>query len=216
MNKKNKRNKTNSDLYSIYQIQKELTWEVQKNDILTKLLPPLKRKINKKYKVTSADIVQMLQRCHRSQHHEYNIETKGEDFVKRNSRRATKNTAMSNGGDKYIKRYPKKDLEKILNDTGYHSEEWEETDDEELMTTTTTTLLSSSAVARTTSSLSSSEARPTIIDSDYDIVIRICKKQNKPRIRNIVSKIHREINPPKGAPSWTLSEEALISENRDK
>jgi hypothetical protein len=86
----------NSDLYSIYQIRKELTWEVQKNDILTKLLPPLRRKINKKYKVTSADIVQMLQRRHRSQHHEYNIETKGEDFVKKKSRRATKNTAMSN------------------------------------------------------------------------------------------------------------------------
>jgi len=37
---------------------------------------------------------------------------------------------MREGGDKYIKRYPKKDLEKILNETGYHSEEWEETDDE--------------------------------------------------------------------------------------
>ena len=86
----------NSDLYSIYQIRKELTWKVQKNDILTKLLPPLRRKINKKYKVASADIVQMLQRRHRSQHHEYNNETKGEDFVKKNSRRTTKNTAMSN------------------------------------------------------------------------------------------------------------------------
>ena len=61
-----------------------------------KLLPPLKKKINKKYKVTSADIIQMLQRRHRSQHHEYNIKTKGEDFVKKNSRRSTKNTAMSN------------------------------------------------------------------------------------------------------------------------
>ena len=86
----------NSELYSIYQIRKELTWEAQKNDILTKLLPPLKRKINKKYKVAGAEIVQMLQWRHRSQHHEYNIETKGEDFVKKNSRRATKNTAMSN------------------------------------------------------------------------------------------------------------------------
>ncbi|RHZ64745.1 hypothetical protein Glove_320g74 [Diversispora epigaea] len=123
---------TNSDLYSIYQIRKELTWEVQKNDILTKLLPPLRKKINKKYKVAFADIVQMLQRRHRSQHYEYNIKIKGEDFVKKNSRRLTKNTAMSNkkkrrrravdsmreSGDKYIKRYPKKDLEKILDDTG--------------------------------------------------------------------------------------------------
>ena len=63
---------------------------------MTKLLPPLRKKINKKYKVASADLLQMLQRRHRSQHHEYNNENKGEDFVKKNSRRTIKNTAMSN------------------------------------------------------------------------------------------------------------------------
>jgi len=35
---------------------------------------------------------------------------------------------MIEGGDKYIKRYPKKDLAVILGNSGYHSEEWEETD----------------------------------------------------------------------------------------
>lgn len=35
------------------------------------------------------------------------------------------------GGDKYIMRYPKKDVLKILEDTGYHSEEWEMTDEDE-------------------------------------------------------------------------------------
>lgn len=35
------------------------------------------------------------------------------------------------GDDKYIKRYPKKDILKILEGTGYHSEEWELTDDNE-------------------------------------------------------------------------------------
>jgi hypothetical protein len=30
--------------------------------------------------------------------------------------------------DKYIRRYPENDLIKILKDSGYHSEEWEETD----------------------------------------------------------------------------------------
>ena len=33
--------------------------------------------------------------------------------------------------DKYIRRYPEKDLVRILKDSSYHSEEWEETDDEE-------------------------------------------------------------------------------------
>jgi len=33
--------------------------------------------------------------------------------------------------DKYIRRYPETDLVKILKDSGYHSEEWEETDSEE-------------------------------------------------------------------------------------
>src|SRR5436190_1796460 len=35
------------------------------------------------------------------------------------------------GNDKYIKRYPKKDLVHILKNSGYHSSEWEETDPEE-------------------------------------------------------------------------------------
>lgn len=35
------------------------------------------------------------------------------------------------GKDKYIRRYPEEDLVKILRDSGYHSDEWEETDPEE-------------------------------------------------------------------------------------
>ena len=35
------------------------------------------------------------------------------------------------GNDKYIQRYPETDLVKILKDSGYHSEEWEETDPED-------------------------------------------------------------------------------------
>jgi hypothetical protein len=33
--------------------------------------------------------------------------------------------------DKYILRYPEEDLVKILRDSSYHSEEWEETDPKE-------------------------------------------------------------------------------------
>ena len=38
---------------------------------------------------------------------------------------------MIKGGDKYINRYPEKDLVQILKESGYHSSEWEETDPEE-------------------------------------------------------------------------------------
>jgi hypothetical protein len=34
------------------------------------------------------------------------------------------------GGDEKLRLYPKSDIKKILNGTGYHSEEWVETDDE--------------------------------------------------------------------------------------
>ena len=33
--------------------------------------------------------------------------------------------------DKYIRKYPEKDLVRILKDSRYHSEEWEETDSDE-------------------------------------------------------------------------------------
>ena len=35
------------------------------------------------------------------------------------------------GNDKYICKYPEKELVQILKDSGYHSEEWEETDPED-------------------------------------------------------------------------------------
>ena len=35
------------------------------------------------------------------------------------------------GNDKHIRKYPEKELVQILKDSGYHSEEWEETDPEE-------------------------------------------------------------------------------------
>lgn len=46
-------------------------------------------------------------------------------------RRAQAANYLIEGKDKYILRYPEEDLVKILKDSGYHSEEWEETDSEE-------------------------------------------------------------------------------------
>lgn len=38
---------------------------------------------------------------------------------------------MLQSNNKYIQRYPEGDLVRILKDSGYHSEEWEETDTED-------------------------------------------------------------------------------------
>ncbi|GBB94245.1 hypothetical protein RclHR1_23190006 [Rhizophagus clarus] len=46
-------------------------------------------------------------------------------------RRTKATNYLIEGKDKYIVRYPEGDLVKILKDSGYHSEEWEETDPEE-------------------------------------------------------------------------------------
>ncbi|RHZ82089.1 hypothetical protein Glove_114g65 [Diversispora epigaea] len=101
---------------TVYQINNHLTWAAQKHDVITKLLPLLKRKINKKYKVTGAEIIKMLQRCHRSCHRKKKRRRRAVDF-------------MMQGGNKYIKRYLKKDLIKILNNSSYHLEEWKETNE---------------------------------------------------------------------------------------
>jgi len=46
-------------------------------------------------------------------------------------RRTQATSYLIEGKNKYILRYPEEDLVKILKDSGYHSEEWEETDPEE-------------------------------------------------------------------------------------
>jgi hypothetical protein len=51
-------------------------------------------------------------------------------FKQKKKRRLKAVNHMMAGGNKYINRYPKKDLLKILGESGYHSEEWEETDAE--------------------------------------------------------------------------------------
>ncbi|RIA88147.1 hypothetical protein C1645_826795 [Glomus cerebriforme] len=81
-----------------------------------------------------------------SRHRVSNIESQGENRIKQNKRRAKKNSRMQDkkkrrtqaanylieGNDKYIRRYPEEDLVKILKDSGYYFEEWEETDPESL------------------------------------------------------------------------------------
>jgi len=82
-------------LNSIYKIKREISWEKQRKEVYEKLLPPLMKKINKKYKVPTADLVKMLQRRHRSRRRKQNIVNQGPESVIRESRRTAKNTAMS-------------------------------------------------------------------------------------------------------------------------
>jgi hypothetical protein len=57
-----------------------------------KLLPPLYNLVNKKYDVSNSDLLDMLYGRWRSRHRVKNIETQGQEQVKKNKRRVAKNT----------------------------------------------------------------------------------------------------------------------------
>lgn len=83
-----------SELRDVFNINDKLTWVEQKEDIITKLLPPLYKLVNKKYNISNNDLLKMLYRRWRSRHRVYNIEIQGEEKIKQNKRRAAKNTRM--------------------------------------------------------------------------------------------------------------------------
>jgi hypothetical protein len=83
-----------SELKDIYKIDEEQTWAEQKEKIITKLLPPLYKLVNKKYSVTNAKLLKMLYGRWRSRHRVNNIKNQGEEKVKQNKRRARKNSRM--------------------------------------------------------------------------------------------------------------------------
>ncbi|GBC43506.2 hypothetical protein GLOIN_2v1847224 [Rhizophagus irregularis DAOM 181602=DAOM 197198] len=109
---------SDSELKDVYSINYELTWAEQKDNIVTKLLPPLYKLVNKKYKVSNSDLLKMLYGRWRSRHRKKKRRTNAANYLIQNK-------------DKYICRYPEKDLVQILKDSGYHSEEWEETDEDD-------------------------------------------------------------------------------------
>ncbi|GBC21047.2 hypothetical protein GLOIN_2v1776825 [Rhizophagus irregularis DAOM 181602=DAOM 197198] len=58
-----------SELKDIYEINNERTWLEQKENIITKLLLPLYKLVNKKYNVSNSDILKMLHGRWHSRHH---------------------------------------------------------------------------------------------------------------------------------------------------
>ena len=83
-----------SELKGLYVVDNKLTWAEQKDQIITKLIPSLYKLVNKKYDVTNKDLLKMLYARWRSRHRIHNIEIQGEVQVKKNKRRASKNTRM--------------------------------------------------------------------------------------------------------------------------
>jgi hypothetical protein len=66
------------------------------------LLPPLYNLVNKKYDVSNSDLLDMLYRRWRSRHRVKNIETQGQEQVKKNKRRVAKNTRTQDVSKNYI------------------------------------------------------------------------------------------------------------------
>ncbi|RIA85089.1 hypothetical protein C1645_831293 [Glomus cerebriforme] len=97
------------------------------------------------------------------------------------------------GNDKYIRRYPKEDLIKILKDSGY-SEEWKETNSE----------------------VDWPIIQPAVIENDEIIEEAIKEKKNLPTLKQ--KRVHLDKTPASvpsiGVQSWCLNEEALKRFNR--
>ena len=83
-----------SEFKDVYTIDNKLTWQEQREDIITKLLPPLYRLVNKKYDVSNKALLDMLRGRWRSRHRMSNIESQGEEQLKTNKRRVAKNSRL--------------------------------------------------------------------------------------------------------------------------
>ena len=91
-----------SELKNIYEIDSERTWLEQKETIITKLLPPLYKLVNKKYNVSNSDILKMLHGRWRSRHRVSNIKKQEDDKVKMNRRRLKKNSRTMDVSNYFI------------------------------------------------------------------------------------------------------------------
>jgi hypothetical protein len=85
---------TDSELKDLYEIDDKLTWVEQKEEIITKLLPPLYKLVNKKYNVTNSELLKMLYGRWRSRHRVYNIKLQGKEQMRKHRRRVNKNSKM--------------------------------------------------------------------------------------------------------------------------
>ncbi|POG57100.1 hypothetical protein GLOIN_2v1849195 [Rhizophagus irregularis DAOM 181602=DAOM 197198] len=166
-----------SEFKDIYEIDSDRTWLEQKENIITKLLPPLYKK----------------------------------------KKRAQAANYLIENNDKYIRRYPKKKLVRIFKESGYHSEEWEETDSDE----ENDIIGKESAVKEKTISIHiyktwwRSSALQHLLHDWIDPTVE--KLRKKPRILKI-KRVQRckttTSMPPVDTPNWCLTDEVLKRFNR--
>ncbi|PKB94872.1 hypothetical protein RhiirA5_437873, partial [Rhizophagus irregularis] len=235
-----------SDLKDVFEIDVKITWAEQKDNIVTKLLPALHKLVDKRYKVTNKELLDMLYRRWRSCHREYNIRIQGEEKIKSNKRRTTKNSKMQDkkkrrviatnyliqNNDKYINRYPKEDLVNILKETGYHSEEWEETDPESEWPVVIPVVIEkireplnpdddpdeidpNDLELWLKKDLTIKEALRLLLHKRTDPTVNLLKtKQATLKYKRIDGYVQETGMPPIGAPSWCLNKVALERLNR--
>ncbi|GBC36290.2 hypothetical protein GLOIN_2v1485488 [Rhizophagus irregularis DAOM 181602=DAOM 197198] len=220
-----------SEFMDIYEIDSDRTWLEQKENIITKLLPPLYKLVNKKYNVSNSDILKMLHGRWRSRHCVSNIKKQGDDKVKMDRRRLKKNSRtmdkkkrraqaanyLIENNDKYICRYPEKELVRILKESGYHSEEWEETDSDE----ENDIIGEESAVKEKTMSIHiyktwwrSSALQRLLHDRIDPTVEKLRKKPQILKIKRVQRCKTTTSMPPVDTPNWCLTDEALKRFNR--
>ncbi|GBC49152.1 hypothetical protein GLOIN_2v1792247 [Rhizophagus irregularis DAOM 181602=DAOM 197198] len=101
-----------------------------------------------------------------------------------------------------VLRYSEEDLVKILKDSGYHSEEWEETDPEENWPVIQPDIVEDNALLR-------------LLHDRIDPTIKLLKKKS-PTLKRKRAQLRYNTSsiPPIGAPSWCLNQEALKQFNR--
>ncbi|GES77406.1 hypothetical protein GLOIN_2v1485488 [Rhizophagus clarus] len=216
-----------SELRDTYKIDEERTWVEQKKNIVTKLLPPLYKLMNKKYNITNGKLLKILYGRWRSRYRVNNIKNQGEERIKQDKRRAKKNSRMQDkkkrrtkatnylieGKDKYIVRYPEGDLVKILKDSGYHSEEWEETDPEEDWTVIRPAVVEDGEVIEEAVKEKSTSLLRLLHDR-IDLTVELLRKKLPTLNPKKADNISASSVPPMGAPNWCLNQESLKQFNR--
>ncbi|GET65391.1 hypothetical protein GLOIN_2v1847224 [Rhizophagus irregularis DAOM 181602=DAOM 197198] len=163
---------SDSELKDVYSINYELTWAEQKDNIVTKLLPPLYKLVNKKYKVSNSDLLKMLYGRWRSRHRKKKRRTNAANYLIQNK-------------DKYICRYPEKDLSQKKNSIYIYERWWR------------------------------SPALQRLLHNRIDLTVELLrKKPPNLKCKRVLDKTETVSVPPAGAPSWCLNREALEKFNR--
>ncbi|PKK57330.1 hypothetical protein RhiirC2_858261, partial [Rhizophagus irregularis] len=139
-------------------------------------------------------------------------------------RRAHATNYLIENKNKYILRYPEEDLVKILKDSGYHSEEWEETDPEEEWPITQSAVVEDDeiieeAIKQKSSSIYihnkwwRSPALLRLLHDRIDPTVELLKKKpltlKRKRAQSSQSRYNTSNVPPIGVPSWCLNQDAL-------